>query len=59
MADEMKQKGTRIIVRMPGHQPRHGVIVGQSRDWTCWWVLIDGRQTRQRFHKDFVQEDTK
>jgi len=33
-----------------------GVIVGESRDGTCWWILWDGLKGKQAFSKRFIHK---
>jgi hypothetical protein len=58
----MKQR--RVIlneegVRHTGVKERTGVIVGESRDKTCWRVLWDGNIYPQVFHKSFLSYSRK
>lgn len=34
-----------------------GVIVGESRDGTCWWMILHGMRSKICMHKSFVDEE--
>lgn len=47
LADERK--------RLPG-KSRAGLIVGESADHSCWWIVFDGTRTRVCYHKSFIKD---
>lgn len=38
-----------------GSAERRGVIVGESRDQTCWRVQWDSMSSPYTYHKDFIR----
>lgn len=34
-----------------------GVITGESRDKTCWWMTLHGMRSKICMHKSFVNEE--
>jgi len=38
---------------------RHGIVIGESRDKSCWIVRFDGNKpsSRSAFHKSFVKPE--
>lgn len=50
---ELSQKGKQTF-RDARTNNRKGIIVGESRDKSCWRVRWDGNKTNYAYHKDFI-----